>query len=216
MNKTNNFNFNTTNNLNFLTHEKNTNPIKENEGTITSYHSRNNSTHNRPFKLTNHIISKHTSTPFNPNDNNQYLNHREILKRDQLSKLVNISKTNIKETRYDFIISFEDNALPRPRQNNIKIYNKLDSIIPHIATNNRSSFEYPSVASNSNKSYSVKNNTSILGDYLETNKFPSLETFAKKELRIRDMIKSNIEKKTAINMDINNNLFSSNVSALAC
>ena len=76
MNTNNNFNFSTTNNLNFLTHEKD---LKKNGIRNGPSHSRSIST-NRQMKFTNTLLSKRSPNNFNySQENNPYMQSSEVV-----------------------------------------------------------------------------------------------------------------------------------------
>ncbi len=202
MNTTNNFNFSSTNNLNFLDQNNvktNNSHIKGGRDTV-SYHTRSLST-NPPFKLTNFLISKHHN-PFKLEETNQYFDYEELAERNKLSKLINVSKAKFKENKHDFVITFEDKPIQRPRKNNQRIYNDNTDKEKEKDNINKSSFEFPSIITNKSM-----NKTARIGDicgYEATNS--KLESIPKKEVRLRDQIKNNIETNYASSLDISNNM----------
>jgi len=195
MNTNNNFHFSTTNSLNFLTQGIRNGPS----------HSRSIST-NRRMKFSNTLLSKRSPNSFNySQENNPYMQPAEIYKREKLQKLINVSRTTLKETPYDFIITFEDNPIPKPHENNRKIYNKY---LDKDTNKNKSSFDYPSIITNSLANSKVISNTRI-GDFIssyETPLYPPIENFPKAELRRREKIKNKFEKSYNSMIEPNNNL----------
>jgi len=208
-------NFNDTNNMNFLSQDKYYKTIKQNEKNET-YHSRSNST-NRPFKLTNKLLNIKPPNIIRLEDKIKYMTHSEIHKKDKLSKLINISDTKVKETKYDFVISFKDNPLPkfRPKEeypNNINKYIDKEREKDII---NKSSFDFPSIISNHNNNSKHSLNktgiTEIMFGYCDaetfnTNNNNNKYNFISSEIRLRDKIKTNVEKTLASSVDINNNM----------